>query len=222
MTHWTRRYAAGGATALREIADPSGAWRFQPDIYDQGEPAGYFRREHDRRLWREVWVPSCFDACHPVLDQYEGCGWFARQVAIPEDWRDKRVILHFEGVNYHTRVWLNGDKVGHDNCGFLPFEFEVHSHLECGVDNWLVVAADIPGREHGWRNAGGIQREIRLVAIDLAHIKYVTIRAEPREGSGILRLQIQVANEQPGPIDSSVGVEVQDGDGAVRSVGHRA
>ncbi len=97
---------------MREEIGLSGLWRFQPDAYDEGEERGWAAPDCDCRLWREVSVPCSFDDCGPGMASYEGAAWFRRTVEVPGSWRGRRVVARFEGVNYHARVWVNGQPAG--------------------------------------------------------------------------------------------------------------
>jgi len=187
---------------MDDLLDLCGLWRFQPDPADEGECLGYFRAGYNTRFWREVRLPADFETCYPALDAYEGTGWFRRKVTVPETWRDKRVALHFEGVNTHTQVWVNGQCVGEHLDGFLPFAFAIQDYLDFGADNVVAVRVDnirrpgeVPGLQRGWRTFGGILREVSLVATDKLHIDHVAAIAEPVARGGVLSLDVTVKND---------------------------
>ncbi len=186
---------------MDDALDLCGLWRFQPDPADEGEAAGYFRADCDARFWREVRLPADFEACHPALDAYEGAGWFRRVVTVPETWRDKRVTLNFEGVNYHATVWVNGQCVGEHRDPFLPFDFAIRDVLDFDGANVIVVRVDntrrpgeVPGLQRGWRTFGGILREVALIATEKCYIDHVAAVAEPMAQGGVLSLDVTVKN----------------------------
>ena len=109
---------------LGQNLDLCGMWRFQPDPGREGKQAGYHTPDYDVRQWREVRLPATFEDCHPGLEAYEGAGWFRRTVTVPAGWHGQRVLVRFQGVNYHAQVWVNGQKVGENLDGFLPFDWE--------------------------------------------------------------------------------------------------
>ena len=205
----------------RHKVDLSGLGSFQPDPYWVGERGGFFLPEHDVRLWREVRVPCCFEACGPGMDAYEGPGWFRRELTVPAAWRGKRVVLRFEGICYHTTVWINGQHVGHHGDGFLPFEFDVGSVLNYGGHNLIAVATDnrrlqgeVPGEQRGWRSFGGFHREAELLATDLLRIDTVRADAAPDERGGILTLNIGVINDREDTVAAELDMVVVDASGA--------
>jgi beta-glucuronidase len=196
----------------RERLDLCGLWRCQPDPYNEGEAAGCAREDLDVRLWREVAVPSSFAECAPGMESYEGACWYRRTFRAPASWRGKRVVVRFEGVNYHARVWVNGEPAGEHADGFLPFELPVHEMLRTGRDNVIAVCVDnvrrqgeVPGTERGWRPYGGILREVALVAADHLHVSNVCIMAEP---TGFLSARVGVVNGRPRAAKYEVAVDV--------------
>lgn len=205
---------------VRERLDLTGLWRCQPAPYEEGEEAGYYAAEYDVRRWRETQVPGSFDQCAPGMASYEGPCWYRRRFEVPQSWRHKRVIVRFEAVNYHARVWVNGRPVGEHPDGFLRFELPVHEQLRYGAQNVIAVRADntrrkgeVPGMERGWRPYGGILREVELIATDPLHISDARITAEPNEEGGVVSLEARLVNERADPVEARLAVEVADGDG---------
>jgi beta-galactosidase len=80
---------------------------------------------------------------------YEGPGEFRTRFQVPASWEGRLVWLRFEGVNYHSRVWINGELAGGNDDGFLPFEFDVSRDFEFGEENSLVVYVDGRGGTAG-------------------------------------------------------------------------
>jgi GNAT superfamily N-acetyltransferase len=200
--------------------DLTDLWRFQPDPAGSGEARGYAAPAYDHRIWREVRLPADFEACHPVLDTYEGAGWFRRWVSVPVEWRGRRVLLHFEGVNAHARAWVNGVEVGSWDDPFLPFGFEAQGALNFGEANLVAVRVDnerrlgeVPGRQRGWRNYGGILREVTLEAMSACYLDHIRTLAEPVNGGGHLTLSATVVNTLDYGVQASLQVTVRDSEG---------
>ena len=39
---------------------------------------------------------------------YAGVAWYQRDIEIPADWKEKRVLLFLERAHWETRVWVDG------------------------------------------------------------------------------------------------------------------
>jgi hypothetical protein len=59
---------------MREQMELSGLWRFQPDLYAEGEGLKYAAEGCDVRRWREVDVPGRIDTAVVGMENYEGQG----------------------------------------------------------------------------------------------------------------------------------------------------
>lgn len=188
------------------VLDLTGLWRFQPDPSGTGLLQGYADVGYDEHRWREVWVPTDFETCHPGLDTYEGAGWFRRWVTIPTEWDDRRVVLRFEGINAYARVWVNEQEVGAWDFPFLPHAMDIHRALKPGEPALIAVCVDnerrpgdVPGTQRGWRNYGGILREVTLTATDRCYMHRVAVTAVPQLGGGYLDLQVLIHNTRTTP-----------------------
>lgn len=201
----------------RQKLSITGPWRFQPDPFDQGQTLGYFKPDHDAGRWRQVAIPSSFDHAGDGLDFYQGVGWYRRTIEIPQTWHDKHVAIRFEGVNHRAGVWLNGRLVGHNDDGFGRFELPISNLLDPSGQNVIVVRVDNTPRDHdltgtqkGWRNCGGILREVELIATDPCHITHTQIVAEPLERGGHVRLEAHIANQRHQPVLATITGHILD------------
>jgi beta-galactosidase/beta-glucuronidase len=145
-------------------------------------------------------------------------------VPIPSDWKGQHVVLRFEGVNYHARVWVNGQEVGAHEDGFLRFEMPVHGVLRFGAENLVAARVDnfarpgeAPGLQVGWRPYGGILREVSLIARNPVHMAHVRVAGAPEAGGGKFALVATVRNTGRQAARCRIEVEVRDADR--RSVG---
>ncbi len=66
--------------------------------------------------------------------------WYKKTVDIPKDLpRDRRLILHFDAVAFTSEVYWNGELLGRNLDGFLPFEFDITDKVRPGEPNELVL-----------------------------------------------------------------------------------
>ena len=50
--------------------------------------------------------------------------WYERKLSL-EKKEEKRYLLHFEGCDFYTRVWVNGELAGSHKGGYARFTFDV-------------------------------------------------------------------------------------------------
>ena len=115
----------------RQWNNLNGEWEFALDDADQGRVQNW---QDGRTLDSRIVVPFPYQcefsgvndkAIHEVV-------WYARSFEIPEDWAGQDVLLHFGAVDYHTTVWVNGEEVGNNRGGHVPFSFDIRPYLRAG------------------------------------------------------------------------------------------
>jgi hypothetical protein len=116
-----------------------GPWRFLLDSDDLGEAEGWYSDRVDRSGWMEVAVPATWDRFTSAMWSAEAVGWYATEIPAelvrPELWQRVR----FGRVMFHTKAWLNGEPLGENVNGYLPFEFDVTGRLKADAANVLVL-----------------------------------------------------------------------------------
>jgi len=58
--------------------------------------------------------------------------WYHRTFTLPKTWKGKRIFLHFGGVDYECRAWVNGKPVGRHYGGSVSFAFEITDAVKKG------------------------------------------------------------------------------------------
>lgn len=66
-------------------------------------------------------------------------GWLMRKFSYKKEWKNKRLILHFDAVAGFTQVFINGQKVGENFDMFLPFEIDITDRVKHDSDNELML-----------------------------------------------------------------------------------
>ena len=62
----------------------------------------------------------------PEIDwEHTAVGSYVRRFTLPENFRDKRVCISFQGVERAFYVWLNGQFVGYSEDSFTPADFDL-------------------------------------------------------------------------------------------------
>jgi beta-galactosidase/beta-glucuronidase len=92
---------------------------------------------------RQVTVPSPWQAQFSDLRMRAGIGIYRRSLEIDEGWLGDTVWIRFGAVFHNAKVFINGEVVGTNEGGFLPFSFDVTKHLKPGR-NEIKVRVDSP------------------------------------------------------------------------------
>jgi beta-galactosidase len=178
-------------------------WRFI-----KADPAGAWRADFNDSLWTNVSAPHTFNDSDAFSEwsvpghigqtnQWSGRTWYRKSFTLPDTFKGRRVYLEFEAVRQIAEVYLNGEPLGTNRTGFIPFGFDLSPQLRFGgATNVLAVMADnrftpetemariaateLPWNSPHWHPAhGGIYRNVYLHITDPLHISlplYSTLR----------------------------------------------
>jgi beta-mannosidase len=70
--------------------------------------------------------------------------WYRKTFTVPLEHAGKSIRLVFEGSDYFTSVWLNGEKLGdHEGC-YTQFSFDITSRIKLGQETLLAVKVTCP------------------------------------------------------------------------------
>jgi beta-glucuronidase len=172
----------------RSTVSLNGKWQIIIDPYENGyygyryQPKrdGYFKNitprnkpdliEYDFDKSETLNVPGDWNSQQEKFLLYEGTVWYKKSFNY-QNKPDTRIFVYFGGANYHSIVYLNGQKLGEHEGGFTPFNFEI-TRLIREKDNFLVVKVDnkrrrdaVPTLNTDWWNYGGLTRRGELVEV---------------------------------------------------------
>ena len=111
-----------------------------------------------------------------------GTGWYKKTLTPDASKKGKRVLLDFEGIMLTADVFLNGQRVGGTDYGYVGFEIDVTNHLRYGQPNELMVKAETQDeRASRWYTGGGLFRDVNMITTSAElylerHPLYITTR----------------------------------------------
>ena len=70
--------------------------------------------------------------------------WYRKRFVVPRSDAGKLLRLEFDGVDYFSTVWLNGEKLGDHEGAYVSFSYDVSVKLKYGAENLLVVKVTCP------------------------------------------------------------------------------
>ncbi len=221
----------------------NGDWNFHWSPKPADRPRDFYKPDFDVSNWNTIPVPSNWQLhsygkpiylnipypFHPdkkTLDppriphDNNPVGSYRMKFDIPEDWRGRRVLLHFDGVKSAFYLWVNGRKVGYSQGSMTPAEFDVTDFVR---ERGNVLAAEVYRWSDGsyledqdmWRFSG-IFRDVYLFSTPRVHLRDFFLRAEldDRYQDATLRLTARVRNYGPRPTEAhSVELLLLDPDG---------
>jgi hypothetical protein len=112
---------AAGAQEFRPELSLNGAWQAARTESPAHEPPA--------SGWRQFDVPGVLYGTAEGGSRYV---WLRREVAVPAEWRGRRVLLTLMGAKYYPHLYVDGRPIGSQADGYVPFEVEVTDAVEPG------------------------------------------------------------------------------------------
>jgi beta-galactosidase/beta-glucuronidase len=133
--------------------------------------------------------------------------WYRRTVTVPKSWTAKRVLLHFDAVDWEATVWVDGKQAGVHRGGYSPFTFDVTDLAPPG-NHELVVGVWDPS-DAGTQPRGKQQNKPQGIWYTPSSGIWQTVWLEP-----VVKTHFEDLNFQPGGAPNSVLLSVTAADAA--------
>jgi hypothetical protein len=140
--------AAWGMSRLSMAAPPNSSVSLDGDWNFVADAAGTMKVADLAALppasVRPTRVPSSWQQQFADLRDYAGVAWYWRSLNVEAMPSGAVALLSFGAVDFLCEVYVNGQKVGSHEGGYLPFAFDVTTQLHAG-DNQIAVRVVDPG-----------------------------------------------------------------------------
>jgi beta-galactosidase len=149
-------------------------WRFRRGAGDALEQPAL-----DDSGWRSVDLPHDWsiedlpgNATGPFIKSSKGAtstgfteggeGWYRKHFSAAALPADAHIEVLFDGVYVESDVWINGQKLGSNVHGYMPFAFDLTPHINRSGDNVLAVHVRNLGRNSRWYAGSGLYRQVKI------------------------------------------------------------
>ena len=182
-----------------------------------------FKSEH----WEKINLPHDYMAGDEPDEKYNQAlgfckyenAWYTKRFKLPEEDRQKRVTLLFDGVATHATVMLNGCLLKHNFCGYTPFEVDITDMANFGEnDNVLAVYVNTEEHEGWWYEGAGIYRHVWLIKTEKVSIDLWGVFANPQKREGDLwtvKTETTLRNDTQTRKSTRILGEILDADGNI-------
>lgn len=119
----------------------NGIWNFEFDDLNIGEQERWFQK---KAFSKKITVPFVYECSASGIgtEEHHKNVWYEKEIEISPSEQGKHVLLNFQGVDYLTKVWVNGRFVGQHQGANTAFSFDISACLVFGAPNRIVVKAD--------------------------------------------------------------------------------
>jgi beta-galactosidase len=223
----------------------NGTWKFQLVKNPESAPAKFIRPEASESSFKPITVPGNwtmqgYDKPHytnaqmpwkndppfvPVDDNPTGL--YRKKFTVPKEWKDRRIVLHFGGVESVLFLYVNGQKVGMSKDSRLPAEFDITSYVKPGANMLAAMvirysdASYVEDQDHWWM--AGIYRDVYLYATDIAYIQdvFATATLDAKYTHGLLKIKTKLGFATEPANDMLVEASLYRGNKQVASISGR-
>lgn len=188
-----------GKSSLRY--DMNGLWKFAYAKNQSLAPCGFEAADYDCKSWDEIRVPAHIqmegydvpiytNTTYPweadefikpgeVPEIFNPVASYVKYFTIPENMKNKRVCISFQGVESGFALWLNGHYVGYSEDTFDPSDFELTDYIIEG-ENKLAVrvwkwTSSSWCEDQDFYRFSGIFRDVFLYAVSCAHVEDLSV-----------------------------------------------
>jgi len=204
--------ALEGDRAQSAMKSLNGKWKFMYVGKAEERLVDFWKPGFDASAWNDINVPSSweregfgtpiyyngsafFTLDPPYVTRDNPVGSYIHEFEIPEEWTDRRIVIHFGGVSLAFYVWINGEEVGYSQDSKLPTEFDITEFVKTGKNTLAVQVfrwcdgSYLEDQDH-W-HMSGIHREVMLLAQPEASIDDFFVRTEMNANLTAAKLQIR-------------------------------
>lgn len=132
---------------------------------------------------------------------------YTKNFFVPEEYKDKKVLIEFEGIYHNGEVYINGKKAAYRPYGYTNFYVDTEGFFQYGKENEIkVIARNADQPNSRWYSGTGIYRPAYLYVGEEKHIpvngvKIRTLSYDPA------RIEVVVKTSSPGEVSLEIEFE---------------
>ena len=132
---------------------------------------------------------------------------YTKNFFVPEEYKDKKVLIEFEGIYHNGEVYINGKKAAYRPYGYTNFYVDTEGFFQYGKENEIkVIARNADQPNSRWYSGTGIYRPAYLhVAgekyIPVNGVKIRTLSYDPA------KIEVVVKTSAPGEVSLKIEFE---------------
>ena len=132
---------------------------------------------------------------------------YTKNFFVPEEYKDKKVLIEFEGIYHNGEVYINGKKAAYRPYGYTNFYVDTEGFFQYGKENEIkVIARNADQPNSRWYPGTGIYRPAYLYVGEEKHIpvngvKIRTLSYDPA------RIEVVVKTSSPGEVSLKIEFE---------------
>jgi len=201
----------------------NGVWEFHWQMGIDDEPEDFYKSEFNDSQWDEIEVPCVWQlkgygkpiylcSSEPpqvstvkskipeISHKKNEIGIYRRSFTLPDEYKDRRILIHFGAVKSAMYLYINGEYVGYSQGSMTPAEFDITDYVTDG-ENCICVRvfrfsdATYIENQDMWQFSG-IYREVYIAAEPKASIEdfYANASLDDEYKNGILKIDVKLSS----------------------------
>ncbi|MCK9508326.1 MAG: DUF4981 domain-containing protein [Pigmentiphaga sp.] len=223
----------GDYSASEYYLSLNGEWKFNWVRNPEKRPKYFYKPSYYTGNWADIRVPGnwerqgyglpiyvneTYEFVDPMFGMtkptpplvpvaYNEVGSYRTTFTLPENWKNRRVVICFEGVSSFYYVWLNGELLGYNQDSKTPAEWDITTIMKEG-ENVLAVevyrwsAGSYLECQDMWR-ISGIERDVYLYSTPAAYLADYHVKSmldTDTYTTGLFDLEATVKSGQSGAL----------------------
>ncbi len=141
---------------------------------------------------------------------------YTKNFFVPEEYKDKKVLIEFEGIYHNGEVYINGKKAAYRPYGYTNFYVDTEGFFQYGKENEIkVIARNADQPNSRWYSGTGIYRPAYL---HVAGEKYIPVNGVKIRTLSYDPAKIEVVVKTSAPGELSLKIEFE-GSKVLRVIG---
>lgn len=192
----------------------NGSWDFRFDDAHLGEQEKWYQ---DFAGDRKIQVPFVYTTKMSGIGEdevFHDQVWYGRSIEVDGELLKKnRYVIHFEGSDFITKVWVNGQFAGRHQGGYARFSFDITELVTAGSNQLVVKVEDScdmqqPRGKQRWVKESfgcwyvettGIWKTVWSEYVPKTSISYIKMTPDLEADALELEYQVNAADAQLGP-----------------------
>lgn len=159
---------------MRKIEKLNKNWRFY-----HGEFNDAFYKDFEDAYWRKVTIPHDWSVDYPFDKNNSsgsgylegGVAWYRLHFDLPENIKEKTILINFGGVYQNSKVWCNSNYLGQRPYGYSSFSYDITDFAVSGENVIAVRAEHLETADSRWFTGNGIYRDVTITTVDKNHFE---------------------------------------------------
>lgn len=210
----------------------NGTWDFAFDDNASGENEKWYETFP---IQKKIEVPFTYETKASGIgeERPHEIVWYKKEIIVDDSvLSNKHLLLHFEGVDFFTKVWVNGQLVGSHKGGYSRFSFDIKDLVNVGANTIVVCVQDTmdtqqPRGKQRWMNENfgcwyvqttGIWKSVWMEYVGADHVK--SLKITPHYTDSMVEIETDIETKI-GNCDLVLEVEVTFGEKTIRTISHQ-